>query len=224
MYVTPRTTTPSEVLLTNNTASLGGNLYIESSSVIGKRSVDNTGPFHFVVRSGSAANFGGGMVCVGSTLDINWSLFEYNHAGISGGALYGVLCLMNGLLSVFRHNDAGNSGGGAMLWRTKNKITTGFSPKDHEKKIHFSWFVEILNLGFCVNDKTMLYKFLIGLVYTKKIGDSIMNENWYDEKWKLWTIGTKNLEQSKGAEHRIPKIINYKIPLKFYKYLNQIKI
>ena len=112
------------------------------------------------------------------------------------------------------------SGGGAMLWRTKNKIKTGFSPKDHQKKIHFSWFVEILNLGFCVNDKTMLYKFLIGLVYTKKIGDSIMNENWYDEKWKFWNIGTKNLEQSKGAEHRIPKIINYKIPSKFYKYLN----
>ena len=122
LYITPRTTTPSEVLLTNNTASLGGNLYIESSSVIGKRSVDNTGPFHFVVRSGSAANFGGGMVCVGSTLDINWSLFEYNHAGISGGALYGVLCLMNGLLSVFRHNDAGNSGGGAMFFQSISNI------------------------------------------------------------------------------------------------------
>jgi hypothetical protein len=122
LYVIPGTTNPSEVLLTNNTASLGGNIYIESSSVIGKRSESNTGPFHFVVRSGSAANFGGGMVCVGSTLDINWSLFEYNSAGISGGGLYGVLCLMNGVLSVFRHNEAGNSGGGAMFFQSISNI------------------------------------------------------------------------------------------------------
>ena len=112
------------------------------------------------------------------------------------------------------------SGGGAILWRSNYKIKTGFSPKDYKKKIHFSWFVETLNLGFCVNDKTMLYKFLIGLVYTKKIGDSIMNEDWYEKKWINWNIGTKNLEQSKGAEHRIPYIIKYQIPSKFYKNLN----
>lgn len=112
------------------------------------------------------------------------------------------------------------SGGGAMLWNTDKKIQTGFSPKDHKKKINFSWFVEILNLGFCISNKTMLYKFLIGLVYTKKIGDSLMNENWYDDKWLNWDLHTKNLEQSRGAEHRIPKIIEYKIPKKFYKYLN----
>lgn len=112
------------------------------------------------------------------------------------------------------------SGGGAMLWNTTKKIKTGFSPKDYKKKIHFSWLVEILNMGFCINDKTMFYKFLIGLVYTKKIGDSLMNENWYDEKWKNWNIDTVNIEQSKGAEHRIPKIIDYKIPMKFYKFLN----
>ena len=112
------------------------------------------------------------------------------------------------------------SGGGAMLWKTDIKIQTGFSPKDYKKKIHFSWFVEILNLGFCINDKTMLYKFLIGLVYTKIIGDSIPNEDWYEDKWLKWDINTKNLEQSVGAEHRIPKIIHYKIPSKFYKILN----
>ena len=100
------------------------------------------------------------------------------------------------------------SGGGAILWKTNKKIQTGFSPKDHKKRIHFSWLVEILNLGFCINDKTMLYKFLIGLVYTKIIGDSIPNEDWYENKWLKWDINTKNLEQSIGAEHRIPKIIH----------------
>ena len=65
----------------------------------------------------------------------------------------------------------------------------------------------------------MMYKFLIGLVYTKKIGDSIMNENWYEDKWKNWNLNTTNIEQSKGAEHRIPKIISYKIPYKFMKFL-----
>jgi len=122
LYVIPGTTISSEVLLTNNTARLGGNVYIESSTVIGKRSEDNTGPFHFRVEHGSATNFGGGMVCVGSTVDINWSLFEYNSAGISGGAVYGVLCLMNGLLSVFRFNDAGDSGGGAMFFQSISNI------------------------------------------------------------------------------------------------------
>ena len=62
------------------------------------------------------------MVCVGSTLDINWSLFEYNSAGISGGGVYGVLCLMNSLLSVFRFNDAGDSGGGAMFFQSISNI------------------------------------------------------------------------------------------------------
>ena len=112
------------------------------------------------------------------------------------------------------------SGGGAILWRTNKDIKTGFSPKDYKRKIHFSWFVEILNLGFCINDKTMMYKFLIALVYTKKIGDSVMNENWYEDKWKKWNKDTIDLEQSKGAEHRISKIVSYKIPSKFLKFLN----
>ena len=40
-----------------------------------------------------------------------------------------------------------------------------------------------------------------------------MNENWYEDK--NWNLNTTNIEQS----DRIPKIISYKIPYKFMKFL-----
>lgn len=46
------------VVFNNNTASLGGNLYLESSTVVGKRSLANSGPPHFRVEHGSAEEFG----------------------------------------------------------------------------------------------------------------------------------------------------------------------
>ena len=49
--------------------------------------------------------------------------FSNNKAGLSGGALFGVLCLMNSLSSIFENNHVfGVQGGGAMFFQSLSKI------------------------------------------------------------------------------------------------------
>ena len=64
----------------------------------------------------------------------------------------------------------------------------------------------IHNYGFSVSDETMLMKHTLALAYSPVIGDSVPNENWYDEKWLAWDFkkNNSNLEMSKGHESKIP--------------------
>ena len=50
------------------------------------------------------------------------------------------------------------------------------------------------NFGFCLNEKTMLYKHNAALDFSEKIKDSIPSQTWYEEKWLNWTPETTNLE------------------------------
>ena len=68
-----------------------------------------------------------------------------------------------------------------------------------------------LNYGFCCNMRTMLWKHLTAIAYSKLIGDSEPNEDWY-YKWLFWKYDSelnKDLEISKGYEHLIPKAEPY---------------
>jgi hypothetical protein len=112
---------------------------------------------------------------------------------------------------------------GPVLWKiNKNNenITTEFSGATLEKKKNFSNFVKILNMGFSFNKKTMLYKHILAIAASSKIGDSKPDENWYEKKWLNWNEKTQNLEISKGSQHLIKKAIKYKIPYKYYQFLN----
>ena len=60
------------------------------------------------------------------------------------------------------------------------------------------------NLGFCVSETAMYYKHLLALAFSKKIRDSIPNEDWYENKWLNWEPSMTNLEISKGHEADIP--------------------
>lgn len=62
------------------------------------------------------------------------------------------------------------------------------------------------NLGYCRSDKLMFWVHLIAVAYAPVVGDSIRNENWYEEKWLGWDPleNNSNLEPSTGAEHHIP--------------------
>ncbi len=62
------------------------------------------------------------------------------------------------------------------------------------------------NLGFAVSDKVMYWKHLTALAFSKKIGDSLPNEGWYENKWLSWDIknNNTNLEISFGREADIP--------------------
>lgn len=69
------------------------------------------------------------------------------------------------------------------------------------------------NFGFAVSEKAMYWKHLTAIGFSQGIGDTVPNENWYENKWLNWNFETnnKNLEISKGKEHLIPKAIKYNI-------------
>lgn len=111
---------------------------------------------------------------------------------------------------------------GPVLWKIKKKdkdIVTGFGGAPRDKKNQHYSIIKILNLGFSLNKKTMLYKHLTALVFSKVIGDSEPDEKWYEDKWLNWKPETKNLEISNGFQHKIKKAINFKIPDRYLKYL-----
>ena len=112
---------------------------------------------------------------------------------------------------------------GPVLWKVKNSdenIKTEFSGATKENKKNFSFLVKILNMGFSFNKKTMFYKHILAIVASNKIGDSEPDENWFEKKWLNWNEDCKNLEISKGSQHLIKKAFKYKIPYKYYQFLN----
>lgn len=67
----------------------------------------------------------------------------------------------------------------------------------------------VYNLGFCVSDAAMRWKFLCSLAFSPVVGESLPNPEWYEEKWLGWTPGTRNLEVSLGCEGSIPCAMPY---------------
>ena len=109
---------------------------------------------------------------------------------------------------------------GPALWKINNQeIITQFGGGAFKTKNNFSTFIKVLNMGFSFNKDTMFYKHLTAMVFSKVIGDSEPDENWYEDKWLNWEENTRNLEISKGAQHLIRTAYRYTIPDKYYKYL-----
>ena len=68
----------------------------------------------------------------------------------------------------------------------------------------------VYNLGFAVSERTMYWKHLTALAYSKKIKDLVPNEDWYENKWLNWNEDNNyDLEISKGKEYLIPKVVPY---------------
>tara|TARA_B100001559_G_C16021988_1_gene403940 strand:- start:40 stop:546 length:507 start_codon:yes stop_codon:yes gene_type:complete len=111
---------------------------------------------------------------------------------------------------------------GPVLWKTNNKdqIITNFGGEPLNAKKKMSKFVTTLNLGFSFNKDTMFYKHLMALTFSKVIGDSLPDENWFEDKWLKWYENMENLEISEGYQHHIKRAFKFKIPYKFYQYLN----
>jgi hypothetical protein len=67
------------------------------------------------------------------------------------------------------------------------------------------------NFGFCMSEKNMLWKHLVGLGISSKIGDCQPNELWYEKKWLNWDFEKNNsdLEISIGSESDIPNAMPY---------------
>ncbi len=111
---------------------------------------------------------------------------------------------------------------GPVLWKIKNnsEIQTHFGGEPSLKPKNMSIFTTTLNMGFSFNKVTMFYKHLMALTFSKTIGDSQPDENWYEEKWLNWSEDKENLEISDGYQHHIRRAFKYKIPYKYYQYLN----
>jgi len=76
------------------------------------------------------------------------------------------------------------------------------------------------NFGFCLNEKTMLYKHKAALDFSAKIGDSVPAETWYKDKWLNWTPNTIDLEPSAKHTHLIRQALPYKMPEDMKEYMN----
>ncbi len=79
----------------------------------------------------------------------------------------------------------------------------GFHTPDAKLKAH------VHNLGFCVSERTMYWKHLTAIGFSRKIGDSEPNVDWLEKVWKVWKPGDRNLEISLGSESDIPEVVPY---------------
>jgi len=63
------------------------------------------------------------------------------------------------------------------------------------------------NLGYSVSKKVMYWKHMLTIASSPIIGDSIPNEDWYEEIWLKWDYlkNNKNLEVAKDAAFEIPR-------------------
>jgi hypothetical protein len=80
---------------------------------------------------------------------------------------------------------------------------TGFSG-NAEGMGRLNYYVH--NFGFCISEINMYWKHVLSIGFSKVIGDSCPNEDWYEDKWLKWDIEKNNydLEISEGYEHLIP--------------------
>ena len=103
---------------------------------------------------------------------------------------------------------------GPVLWHINRnkKIQTEFSGCSSDKKKKFSSFIKTLNMGFSLNKETMRYKHLLAIVFSEVIGDSKVDEMWYDNKWLNWSPDTTNLDVSEGNQKKSRKLISLKFP------------
>jgi len=61
------------------------------------------------------------------------------------------------------------------------------------------------NLGFCVSDRAMFWKHMLGLGISKPLQDSMPNEDWFERTWLNWDpiTNNRNLEIAKGSESNL---------------------
>jgi hypothetical protein len=79
---------------------------------------------------------------------------------------------------------------------------------------------QIYNFGFSFNARTMLWKHLTALAFSKEIGDSLPAERWYLDKWCNWTPETENIEIAERWAHKIKKAIPFEMHKDMLEYMN----
>lgn len=72
---------------------------------------------------------------------------------------------------------------------------------------------KIHNLGFCVSEANMRWKFLTSVAFSPVVGESLPNQYWYEKTWLNWHPATnnRNLEISQGCESAVPCAVSYDV-------------
>ena len=65
------------------------------------------------------------------------------------------------------------------------------------------------NLRYTQNPNIMFWRHLVVQAYVAKLGDSVPDPTWFEEKWLHWMPETRDLEQSLRWKHLIPQAEAY---------------
>ena len=110
---------------------------------------------------------------------------------------------------------------GPMIWSPQRYHTweTHFGTYQDNMQI-ISEDILNYNFGFCLDEKTMLYKHLTAINFSKVIGDSIPSQEWYRDKWLNWTPETTDIEIAERWKHTIPRAVIYNMTEKMKDQMN----
>lgn len=102
---------------------------------------------------------------------------------------------------------------GPVVWQIDRMphFSTHFGPTSPNLE-YVAKDIRIYNFGFCLNATTMMYKHLTAINFSAEIGDSIPSQEWYRDKWLMWTPATRDIEISERWKHLIPKADIYTMP------------
>ena len=65
------------------------------------------------------------------------------------------------------------------------------------------------NFGFALSDKVMYWKHLLSIAAPQKFGDTIPDENWYEEKWLRWDYESNNEDLGISEQDKNLKAVPY---------------
>ncbi len=67
------------------------------------------------------------------------------------------------------------------------------------------------NFGFALSEKIMYWKHLLSIAVSRKFGDGIPDENWYEEKWLRWDYESNNKDLGISEQDKNSRAIPYEV-------------
>jgi Tfp pilus assembly protein PilF len=67
------------------------------------------------------------------------------------------------------------------------------------------------NFGFAVSEKTMYWKHLVSIAVSRKFGDPVPPEDWYEEKWIRWNYESNNENLEISEQYKDIRAVPYDV-------------
>jgi hypothetical protein len=98
-------------MMDSNTAKMGGQIYSETCELEWLNQGSRNTGIAANLLNGKASSFGGGIACIGSTMNVQRTVLAQNKA-TDGGGIYGILCMATLNAIELNRNEAERFGGG----------------------------------------------------------------------------------------------------------------